>query len=435
MPALAATLTICIVFFPVVLLTGPAKFLFDALAIAVVSSMLGSYLLSRTLVPSLSHLLLAPRRRTNTGRGWIEKLDAWRERRFERLLARYESLLSRVLVHRKLTLLVAGLAIAASMFLIGPVGLDFFPVGRRGNSPHARTCPDRHAHRRDRAHRRRQSNESPRGHPAKTSWLTIDDNIGIPLYYNLGFVQTDNVDGADAEVLVALAPEHRPSVEYVRRIRHDVENDFPGTQVFFQPADIVNRVLNFGLAAPIDVQVEGADISKTLPIALKLERALRLIPGSQDVRIAQVVNHPAIRINVDRKRAADIGMSQRDVANSLLTTLSSSSLTAPNFWVNPKNNVNYIVAVQTPISRINTLSDVMGMPLAAPMGATSLSPPVNLSTGPTPSPLNLPPVSPQLGSVATVSAHHRPGAGHPRDSAARARRAGFRRGSRSRGRR
>jgi multidrug efflux pump subunit AcrB len=224
------------------------------------------------------------------------------------------------------------------------------------------------------------------------------------LYYNLGFVQTDNVDGADAEVLIALGRDHQPSLHYAQRIRREAENEFPGTRIYFQPADIVSRVLNFGLSAPIDVQVEGSNLADTLPIALKIERALRLIPGSEDVRLAQIVDHPAIQVDVDRKRAENVGMSQRDVASSLLTTLSSSALTAPNFWVNPKNNVNYVVAVQTPITRIASLSDVMAMPLSIPAAATPapLSPPRNLYTGASPAPTAEIPVSPLLGSVASA---------------------------------
>jgi len=403
-PALAATLTICIVFFPVVLLTGPAKFLFDALAIAVVFSMLGSYLLSRTLVPTLSHLLLAPEQEHKKRRvGWIQRLDAWRESRFDRLLERYASLLSIVLGHRKLTLIVAGLAIGISMFMIGPVGLDFFPSVDAGIlRMHVRAPTGTRIEETERIVD--QIERKVREVIPPEELATIDDNIGIPLYYNLGFVQTDNVDGADAEVLIALAREHRPSLQYAQQIRSKIESELPGTQLYFQPADIVNRVLNFGLSAPIDVQVQGADISKTLPIALQLQRGLRLIPGSEDVRIAQITNHPAIWVDVDRRRAADLGMSERDVANSLLTSLSSSTLTAPNFWINPKNNVNYIVAVQTPLTRLNSLSDVMAMPLPAPTGtgAPPLSPPLDLSTGATSPPTAVTPVSPLLGSVATA---------------------------------
>jgi multidrug efflux pump subunit AcrB len=404
LPALAATMTICIVFFPVIFLTGPARFLFDALAIAVVFSMLGSYLLSRTLVPTLSHMLLAAEKDHAERRsGWFAKLEARREKVFDRLLERYGRLLSNVLEHRKLALVVAGLAVATSMFLIGPVGLDFFPSVDSGIL---------RMHVRAPAGTRIEETErivdgierKVRGVIPPEELETIDDNIGIPLFYNLGFVQTDNVDGADAEVLVALAREHRASLQYAQRIRKEVENEFVGTRIYFQPADIVSRVLNFGLSAPIDVQVEGANLADTLPIALKLERALRLIPGSEDVRIAQVVDHPAIQLDVDRKRAQDVGMTARDVASSLLTSLSSSALIAPNFWVNPKNNVNYIVAVQTPITRIERLSDVMAMPLSIPAATTPapLSPPRDLYTGASPAPTAETPVSPLLGSVAST---------------------------------
>jgi multidrug efflux pump subunit AcrB len=400
-PALAATLTICIVFFPVVLLTGPAKFLFDALAIAVVFSMLGSYLLSRTLVPTLSHMLLAGEKEGAHGPGWLQRLDAWRQGRFDRLLERYGALLTVVLAHRKLTLVVAGLAIFMSLFLVSPVGLDFFPSVDAGIlRMHVRAPSGTRIEETERIvdaieHKVRAIIPS-------RELATIDDNLGIPLFYNLGFVQTDNVDGADAEVLIALGDDHRPSAEYARRVRQEVEKDFPGIKVYFQPADIVSRVLNFGLSAPIDVQVEGADVSKTLPVALKLEQSLRRIPGAEDVRLAQIVDHPAFQLDVDRQRAQEVGMSQRDVANSLLTSLSSSVLTAPNFWVNPKNNVNYNVVVQTPITRINSMSDVMAMPLTIPASTTPTPPyqPRDTYTGTSPVPTAQAPVSPLLGSVA-----------------------------------
>jgi multidrug efflux pump subunit AcrB len=404
-PALAATLTICIVFLPVVLLTGPAKYLFVALAIAVVSSMLGSYLLSRTLVPALSHLLLAREKEGEPSRhAFIHRLDQWRLRQFDRLLEGYGKLLSLLVIRPKGILALGALVVGASLFLLGPVGMDFFPQVDAGILRlHVRAPSGTRIEETERIVDRVERRVADIVPPGELG--AIDDNIGVPLFYNLGFVQSDNVSGADAEILVALADGHRPSLEYARRIRAAINDEMPGVALYFQSADVVGRVLNFGLSAPIDVQIEGSDVAKTLPIARKLERALELIPGTEDVRIAQVLDHPALRVNVDRDRAAQLGLSERDVAQSLLTTLSSSSLTSPNFWINPTNNVNYFVTVQTPIDRMSSVSDLMSIPMTTPAGGAGamLQPSGALPTAPQPPPTDPSIISPILGSVATLS--------------------------------
>jgi multidrug efflux pump subunit AcrB len=195
---------------------------------------------------------------------------------------------------------------------------------------------------------------------------TVNDNIGVPISYNLAFVQTDNIGGADADVLVALAPKHAPTAEYRRRLREELRADFPEVQFYFQAADIVSQVLDFGLSAPVDVEIEGPDLERSAVIARDLRDRIRAIPGAEDVRIAQVLDRPALRVDVDRDRAAQVGVTQRDVADNVLTTLSSSSLVAPSFWLNPKNNVNYFVVVQSPLDKIASVDSLMGMPVAQP---------------------------------------------------------------------
>ncbi len=187
--------------------------------------------------------------------------------------------------------------------------------------------------------------------------------IGVPISYNLAFVQTDNTGSQDADVLVALKPRHRPTELYMDRIRHELPDEFPGSNLYFQPADIVSQVLNFGLSAPIDVQIEGPDVEQSFGVARELSKRIRRIPGATDVRIPQVLAHPALALDVDRARAAQIGVTQRDVANNLLVSLSSSTLVAPSFWINPKNNVNYFVVVQTPLRQIDSVPSLLGMPL------------------------------------------------------------------------
>ncbi|MGE5048311.1 MAG: efflux RND transporter permease subunit, partial [Deltaproteobacteria bacterium] len=197
--------------------------------------------------------------------------------------------------------------------------------------------------------------------------------------YNLAFVQTDNTGSQDADVLVALKPGHAPTERYMERIRRELPDEFPGSSMYFQPADIVSQVLNFGLTAPIDVQIDGPDVNKSYEVARTLLQKIRAIPGATDVRIPQVLAYPALRLNVDRARAAQIGITERDVANNLLVSLSSSSLVAPSFWINPKNNVNYFVAVQTPIRQVDSVPALLGTPLGRGTTLTSSSVPASSS--------------------------------------------------------
>jgi multidrug efflux pump subunit AcrB len=384
-PALAATLTICIVFFPVVLLEGPAQYLFVPLALAVVFSMLASYLLSRTLVPAMARKLLRgeahaagpPGPPPRSGRA--ARFNAWRDRAFGRLRDAYGALLAMVLAHRARVLAAAGLLFASALALLPVVGLDFFPRVDAGQMRlHVRAPVGLRI---EETERRIAAVEDLIREVIPSSELeTINDDIGIPAFYNLGFISTDNVGGQDADVLVALKPRHRPTARYQQQLRTRLGERFPDTQFYFQAADVVSQVLNFGLAAPIDIQILGRDPNAALAVARTLVDGVRQIPGTEDVRIAQVTNHPALKVDVDRQRALALGITERDVANSLLTSLSSSSLIAPSFWVNPHSGVNYVVAVQTPIDRVSTVAALRTTPVS-PSAAGSLAPPVPTSNG------------------------------------------------------
>ncbi|MDB4937270.1 MAG: acriflavin resistance protein [Labilithrix sp.] len=390
-PALAATFTICIVFFPVVLLSGPARYLFVPLALSVVFAMMASYLLSRTLVPTLSAMLLGKERLehevdTTTLFGRVE---AKRQRAFNSLRDGYADLLTHVLRRRMFVLAVALGLLFGSGLLLSVVGLDFFPQVDAGVMRlHFRAPAGTRIEETERLVDEVEHEIRDIVPPGELR--TIDDNIGVPLSYNLGFVPSDNVDGADAEILVALAEGHRPTREYMQRIRSDVRQRHPGSTIYFMQADIVGQVLNFGLSAPIDVQIESQDWRAALPIAVRLERSLAVIPGTEDVRLAQVLDHPSLRVDVDRERAAQLGLTERDVASSMLTSLASSSLVSPSFWINPQNNVNYFVVVQTPIERITKLSDVMTTPVTPSGGALFET----TARGPT--------IAPYVGAVANV---------------------------------
>jgi len=373
-PALAATLTICVVFFPVVLLEGPARFLFTPLALGVVISMLASYLLSRTLVPTLARLLLEKEDLEHHGPGFSARFNRWRDRGFARFQEAYGRVLTAVLASRGIALGAGALVVAFSCALPFVIGLDFFPTVDAGQMRlHFRAPIGTRLEETERLVARLEARI--RDIVPANELETINSNIGIPISYNLGFVQTDSSGSQDADVLIALKPKHAPTEKYADRIRTELPDEFPGSLLYFQPADIVSQVLNFGLSAPIDVQIDGPDVARSFGVAQQLLAKIRLIPGATDVRIPQILAYPALAIDVDRARAAQIGITERDVANNLLVTLSSSSLVAPSFWINPRNNVNYFVAVQAPRYRVDSLPSLLGTPLGRSAQLVSSSTP------------------------------------------------------------
>ena len=405
-PALAATLTICIVFFPVVLLTGPAKFLFIPLALSVVFSMLASYLLSRTLVPTLARMLLEKEPLDlGAGEGRWARFNKWRDVQFDRFREAYGRAARAVLGRRVAVLGAFGLLLACAGVLPFLVGLDFFPSVDAGLMLiHFRAPIGTRIEETERLVGKFED-EIRRIVPPKELDL-IDDTIGVPTSYNLGFVQTDNIGEADADVYVALSPGHAPTERYMRRIRSEVPRALPGSTFYFQPANITDKVLDFGLSAPLDVQISGHDVAGNLAIARTLRDRVSRIVGASDVRIPQVFDQPMLAIDIDRERAARLGLNVLGVASTLITMVSSSTFISPNFWVNPHNGVNYFVSVQTPIDWINTVGDLMTVPLG--LGALSTSaatPPVMPGTVqglPSP-PTGTQPQALYLGGVATVT--------------------------------
>src|SRR5467141_11569 len=375
-PAMVSTLSISIVFVPLFFLSGPAASLFRPLAMAVVFAVLASYLLSRTVVPTLAHYLLAGEaHRFATHRtkapGPIERVSALFDRGFERFRAGYRDLLGWALAHRRVVLgAVAGFALL-SVVLVPFLGQDFFPVTDAGAFQ---------LHVRAPAGTRLEETElvfaaverSIRREIPAAELSLILDNIGINRgSINLATGGGATLNAADGDLLVQLVPTHRTSTwDYVRRLRATLPNEFPGVTFFFLPADIVNQVLNLGLPAPIDVQVVGQDKRADYDVAVRLAAELRRIPGAVDVRVQQVVNMPEFLFSVDRIRAQQLGLTQRQVASNLLISLSSSGQTAPNFWLNPQNGVSYSVAVRTPLSKINALDALTNTPVTAPGLAT-----------------------------------------------------------------
>jgi multidrug efflux pump subunit AcrB len=406
-PALAATLTICIVFTPVLLLTGPARFLFWSLALSVVFSMLASYLLSRTLVPSLARKLLekeeipdeTPEKPGERRRGF----NAWRDRHFEQFRSGYTRLLSSVLDHPWLTVAAAALFVVISLLLFPVVGLDFFPRVDTGQMRlHLRGPVGLRIE--DTELLVQQVEDSIRRIIPAKEIDTINDNIGLPNNpVNLAFVQTDNAGGWDADILIQLKADHHPSADYQRQMREKLPDEFPGSRIYFQDADVVTQVLNFGLPAPIDVQIAGQNVNESMEVARTILHGIQQIPGTADTRIGQILNHPTLNVNVDREQASLLNVTVRDIANSMVTSLSSSILVNPSYWVNPTNSVDYAVAVQTPLPQMASIDDLLttaitpAMPL--PMPAPLVPSPIQSYVNPL---IPTPPSAAYLGGVAQL---------------------------------
>ena len=400
-PALMATLAICIVFFPVVLLTGPSKYLFQAMALSVVVSMMASYILSRTLVPVLARMLMAGEYHgveAPVGVSWFKrisfKFNKERDRRFDKFRERYGRVLHNCLKNRTAVLLATLCILVISLFLVKVIGTDFFPNTDTGMMKIHFRAPS--GSRIEETERLIDSAEARIQHIIPKSDLgSINDMIGVPLFYNLAFVQTDNTSSMDGDILISLNKDHQPTEGYIRRIRKDLNDNFPGCTIYFQSADIVSQVLNFGVSAPIDIQIMNNNYDSSYKYASKLKEAIRTIPGAADVNIKQVLDYPTFKINVDRERAQELGLTQRDAANAMLIALSSNSTVAPSFFINPVNNVNYSVAVKVPYQQLNSMNSIMNTPVTN--NNSSLMTTVN------PSPTDLPIAQAQpLGNLATV---------------------------------
>jgi len=378
-PAFVSTLAICVVFVPVVFLTGPAAYMFTPLALAVVFAMLASYLLSRTLVPTMV-LYLLPKEADAEARGEDRerarpRLTLWSflrhpslfhdafNRGFERLRLTYHGLLDWALDHRFFTTsALLGFALG-SLLLYPRIGQDFFPSVDAGQFRlHVRAPAGTRVEETERIFG--QVEDAIREVVPDAERAMILDNIGLTQSFTImAYVDNGTVNNADGEILVSLQAGHRPTAGYVARLRHELPRRFPGCTFFFQPADITSQILNFGLRAPIDVQVVGVNREANLAVAQKLRQEIAKVPGSADVHLHQITDVPDLRLNVDRIMASELGLTQQDVAGSVLVSLSSTSQTSPNFWVNPTNRVNYRVAVQTPEYAISSVETLMNTPI------------------------------------------------------------------------
>jgi multidrug efflux pump subunit AcrB len=374
-PALVSTLCICIVFVPMFFLTGVARFLFVPLAEAVVFAMLASYVLSRTLVPTLAMLLMghahAPDAKAKPN--LFVRLHKRFDRGFERMRGAYIVILSTLLVRRRLfaTLFLGFCMISSGLVFV--LGEDFFPAVDAGDiRMHMRAPTGTRIE--ETARLADEVEKVVRRVVPQDELATILDNLGLPYSgINLSYSNAGTIGTLDGEIQVALKPDHKPTQTYVDQLRSLLPRLFPGTEFFFQPADIVTQILNFGLPAAIDVQIQGQNSQANFQVASALMKKIRMIPGNVDTHIQQKLDEPAIDLQMDRTRLQQLNLNANNVAQNVLVSLSGSSQTAPGFWFNPHNGVEYNLAVQTPQYQVSSIDELLRTPVSASLnGPTQL---------------------------------------------------------------
>jgi multidrug efflux pump subunit AcrB len=375
-PAFVSTLSICIVFAPMFLLSGVARYLFVPLAEAVVFAMLASYFLSRTIVPTMAKYLLRGEKQhvgSAPSRNPLVRLQKRFEQAFEKFHLSYRSLLETCLRHRSAFLIAFfAVCIGSLVVLIPWLGRDFFPSVDSGTFKlHMRAPTGMRIE--ETANLCDQVERSIRGQIPAGEIQSVIDNIGLPYSgINLSYSNSAPVGTSDADILVTLSAKHHPTDNYVHQLRLALPKQFPGVSFSFLPADMVAQILNFGLPAPIDVQVVGNDLEGNRLYADALLAKMRYVSGATDLRIQQPFDQPYLRLRVERTKAEQLGFTAHDVAQNLLVSLSGSFQTSPSFWLDPKNHVSYQIATQTPQYRTDTLQDVENIPIT---GTNPTAPP------------------------------------------------------------
>ena len=417
-PAFVSTLAICIVFVPMFLLSGVARYLFVPMAEAVIFAMLASYLLSRTLVPTMAKYLLHEHDDAEIARKQASRNPFVRfQHAFERGFARFRNSYARLLVlcvdHAGVFLIIFIIFSVGSVALLVPwLGQDFFPSVDAGQfkihvRAHTGTRIEETAALCD------HIDATIRQQIPTDEVATIVDNIGLPYSgLNLSYSTSAPIGPADADIQVQLSEKHRPTEEYVNELRAVLARDYPGVTFYVLPVDIVTQILNFGLSAPIDIQIVGPNLYGNRILAEKMLNEVRYVTGASDTRIQQPFNNPNLTVNVDRTRAQAIGFTQRDVAQSLLVALSGSFQTTPSFYLDPRSGVTYNVAVQTPEYRIDSMSALQGLPVtrAGNAGASAGgNPPANAGSR-TASMATTAPGAPQPVQILGNMAEFQPGA-------------------------
>jgi multidrug efflux pump subunit AcrB len=377
-PAFVSLLCICIVFVPMFFLQGVARFLFVPMAEAVMFAMIWSFLLSRTLVPTMAKYLLKPHRAhaEETGppsRNPMVRFQRGFEARFERVRSGYRDLLSMAMTRRPV-FVIGFLGFVGLSFLLVPyLGRNFFPSVDAGSIlMHVRTQVGTRVE--ESANQFADVQKAIRKIIPPGEIDTLADNIGMPISgINMTYNNTGMIGPQDGDIQIKLKEGHRPTAEYVQVLREQLPRAFPGMTFAFLPADIVSQILNFGAPAPIDLQVRGADVTANFVYANKLLSRIKRIPGIADARIQQSPNNPTFNIDVDRTRAQYVGLSERDVTNSLVVNLAGSAQISPTYYLNPDNGVSYSIVMQTPQYQIDSLSALETLPITA---GTTAAPPI-----------------------------------------------------------
>ena len=375
-PAFVSTLSICIVFAPMFLLSGVARYLFLPLAEAVVFAMLASYFLSRTIVPTMAKYLLRGQKTGGEAKQSRNFLVRWQQRfetGFDNFRENYHRLLERILHHRRAFLLAFFAACLGSLAILIPwLGQDFFPNVDAGSFKlHVRGPTGMRIE--DTAFLCDLVENNIRKQVPASEIKSIIDNIGLPYSgINLSYSNSAPIGTSDADILVTLTRKHHPTADYVNQLRVSLAKDFPGVMFAFLPSDMVTQILNFGLPAPIDIQVIGNNLQGNRAWASQLLEKLRYVPGTADLRIQQPFDEPYLHFNVERTKAQELGFSAHDIAQNLLVSLSGSFQTSPTFWLDPKNGVSYSIATQTPQYRADTIQDLVNMPVT---GTSTSTPP------------------------------------------------------------
>jgi multidrug efflux pump subunit AcrB len=377
-PAFVSLLCICIVFVPMFFLTGVARFLFVPMAEAVMFAMIWSFILSRTLVPTMAKYLLKPHVHRAEGeapppsRNPLVKFQRGFEARFERIRAGYRDLLSLAMQRRPVFVILFLGVVGLSFLLVPYLGRNFFPSVDAGSIlMHVRTQVGTRVE--ESANQFADVQKAIRKIIPPGEIETLADNIGMPISgINMTYNNTGVIGPQDGDIQIKLKEGHRPTIEYVQALREQLPRAFPGLQFAFLPADIVSQILNFGAPAPIDLQVRGADVNANFVYANKLLGRIRRIPGIADARIQQSPNNPSFNIDVDRTRAQYVGLTERDVTNSLVVNLAGSAQVAPTYYLNPDNGVSYSIVMQTPQYQIDSLSALETLPITA--GNTAVPP-------------------------------------------------------------
>ena len=365
-PALVSTLCICIVFLPMFFLSGVAKYLFVPLAESVIFAMIASYILSRTLVPTLAMYLLRAKNHAVRSRNPLVLFQQAFERGFERMRAGYQGILTTLVYRRVLFVPLFLLACLSAMLLVPFLGQDFFPTSDTGQFKlHVRAKTGTRIE--EVARLFDQVDNAIRQEVPPGELVAVLDNIGLPYsQLNLSYSNSGQIGSADGDILVSLSEKHHPTDDYVRKLRVDLPRQFPGVTFYMLPADIVTQILNFGMPSPIDIQIVGNNVDSSRAFADRILPQLRNVSGAVDLHVHQTFDEPKLHVEVDRTKSAESGFSQIDLARSFLTSLSGSFQTQPTFWLNPVNGVSYNLVAQTPQYNIQSIQDLRNIPITGP---------------------------------------------------------------------